>query len=62
MGNKAIVASTTMTAAHGVVGIGFLPNRNVTIRITRTGGDISDYLAYTGSLSNPGPLSGPESC
>jgi hypothetical protein len=31
---------------HLVTGSGFLPNHNVTLRITRAGEDISDYLAY----------------
>ena len=35
--------------AHGhlVTGTGFLPERNVTICVTCTGEDVSDYLAYT---------------
>jgi hypothetical protein len=40
-------ASPTISAeGHLVTGSGFLPNHNVTIRITRAGEDISDYLAY----------------
>lgn len=31
---------------HLVTGSGFLPDHNVTIRITRAGEDIDDYLAY----------------
>jgi hypothetical protein len=39
----------TITAVRGgvVVGTGFLPDHNVTVRITRPGEDISDYLTYT---------------
>ena len=40
-------ASPTISAqGHLVIGSGFLPNHNVTVRITRAGEDISDYLAY----------------
>jgi hypothetical protein len=40
-------ASPTISAeGHLVTGSGFLPNHNVTVRITRAGEDISDYLAY----------------
>jgi hypothetical protein len=35
-------------SAHGhlVIGSGFRPDHNVSIRITRAGEDISDYLTY----------------
>ena len=36
----------TVTRAGVVVGTGFLPERDVTIRITRPGEEISDYLTY----------------
>jgi hypothetical protein len=42
-------SSATLTiSAHGhlVTGSGFLPDHNVSIRITRAGEDISDYLTY----------------
>ena len=40
-------ATPTISArGHLVTGSGFLPNHNVTLRITRAGEDISDYLAY----------------
>src|SRR4051812_46662184 len=39
---------TPTISAHGhvVTGTGFLPDHNVTIRITRRGEDVSDYLPY----------------
>jgi hypothetical protein len=39
---------TPVISAHGqlVTGSGFLPDHNVSIRITRAGDDISDYLTY----------------
>src|ERR1700733_3289288 len=46
---------------HLVTGSGFLPDHNVTIRITRAGEDIDDYLAYVtdadGSLHSELPSS-----
>src|ERR1700744_1509390 len=40
-------ATPTISAyGHLVTGSGFLADRNVTIRITGAGEDISDYLAY----------------
>jgi hypothetical protein len=40
--------ATPTISAHGhlVTGSGFLPDHNVSIRITRAGEDISDYLTY----------------
>jgi hypothetical protein len=56
--------STTPTISargHLVTGSGFLPDHNVTIRITRSGEDIDDYLAYAtdgdGSLRSELPSS-----
>jgi hypothetical protein len=42
-------AAPTITAAAGyiITGAGFLPDHDVTIRITYTAQDISDYLTYT---------------
>ncbi len=39
-------SATPTISAHGhlVTGSGFLPDHNVTFRITRAGEDISDYL------------------
>jgi hypothetical protein len=37
---------TISTDGHLVTGCGFLPDHNVSIRITRAGEDISDYLTY----------------
>ena len=40
-------ATPTISArGHLVTGSGFLPDHNVSIRITRAGEDISDYLTY----------------
>lgn len=41
-------AKPSITAAGGgvVIGAGFLPHHAVTVRMTRPGEDISDYLAY----------------
>jgi hypothetical protein len=40
-------ATPTISAeGHLVTGSGFLPDHRVTIRITRAGEDIDDYLAY----------------
>jgi hypothetical protein len=36
-----------VTAGHVITGAGFLPDRNVTIRIAHTTDDVSDYLTYT---------------
>jgi hypothetical protein len=44
---NAPTAPTISAHRHVVTGSGFLPDHNVTIRITRAGEDISDYLAYT---------------
>jgi hypothetical protein len=42
-------AAPAITAAVGyiVTGTGFLPDHNVTIRITRSSDDVTDYIAYT---------------
>ena len=40
------VTPTISVHAHLVTGSGFLPDHNVTVRITPAGEDISDYLAY----------------
>jgi hypothetical protein len=37
----------TVTRAGIVIGTDFLPDHDVTVRITRPGEDISDYLTYT---------------
>jgi hypothetical protein len=37
----------TVTADYIVTGAGFLPDHKVTIRVTYTAEDISDYLNYT---------------
>jgi hypothetical protein len=39
-------APTICARGHLVTGAGFLPDHNVSIRITRAGDDISDYLTY----------------
>jgi len=40
-------ASPTISAqGHLITGSGFLPYHDVTVKITRAGEDISDYLAY----------------
>lgn len=36
----------TVTRAGVVIGAGFLPNREVTVRITCPGESVSDYVAY----------------
>lgn len=43
------MAAPTITATAGnfVTGAGFLPEHDVTIRVTYTAEDISDYLTYT---------------
>ena len=44
----ALAAPTiTVSAGYVVSGVGFLPDHDVTIRVTYTAEDISDYLAYT---------------
>jgi hypothetical protein len=44
----AVAAPTiTATAGHVITGAGFLPDHDVTIRITYTAENISDYLTYT---------------
>ena len=43
---KPPVAPTISANGHLVAGAGFLPDHEVTIRITRAGEDISDYLNY----------------
>ncbi|OHU99558.1 hypothetical protein [Mycobacterium talmoniae] len=43
-------AGPVITAVGGrvlITGAGFLPNHSVTVRITRAGDDIADYLTYT---------------
>jgi hypothetical protein len=37
----------TVTRVGVVIGADFLPNREVTVRITRPGESVSDYLTYT---------------
>jgi hypothetical protein len=37
---------TIRAQGHLVTGSGFLPDHTVTVRITRAGEDVSDYLAY----------------
>lgn len=41
-------SATPTISAHGhlITGWGFLPDHNVSLRITRAGEDISDYLTY----------------
>jgi hypothetical protein len=36
-----------VTRVGVVIGAGFLPDREVTVRITRRGGSVSDYVTYT---------------
>jgi hypothetical protein len=43
---KAPCAPVISARGHVVTGSGFLPDHDVTIRITRAGEDISDYLSY----------------
>ena len=37
----------TVTRVGVVIGAGFLPDREVTVRITRPGEGVSDYVTYT---------------
>jgi hypothetical protein len=37
----------TATVGYVVTGTGFLPDHNVTIRITRPGDGVTDYVVYT---------------
>jgi hypothetical protein len=37
----------TATVGYVVTGTGFLPQHNVTIRITRPGDEVTDYVVYT---------------
>ena len=45
-GESRATPAITVTRAGVVVGTGFLPAGDVTIRITRRGEEISDYLTY----------------
>ena len=39
--------SITATAGHVVIGAGFLPDHNVTVRVIYAAENVSDYLTYT---------------
>jgi hypothetical protein len=41
------VPTITATAGYVITGAGFLPDHDVTIRVTYTAEDTSDYLTYT---------------
>jgi hypothetical protein len=45
-GGSSATPAVTVTSAGVVIGAGFLPNHEVTVRITRCGEDVSDYLTY----------------
>jgi hypothetical protein len=42
-----VAPTITATAGHVITGAGFLPDHDVTICVTYTAEDISDYLKYT---------------
>jgi hypothetical protein len=42
-----IAPTISATAGYVITGAGFLPDHEVTVRITYTADDISDYLTYT---------------
>ena len=46
-GESPAAPAITVTRAGIVIGTDFLPGHDVTVRITRSGEDVSDYLAYT---------------
>lgn len=46
-GESHATPAITVTRVGVVIGAGFLPDREVTVRITRPGGSVSDYLTYT---------------
>lgn len=45
-GESPAAPAITVTPVGVVVGVGFLPDHEVTVRITRRGEDVSDYLTY----------------
>jgi len=46
-GESPAMPTITVTRVGIVIGAGFLPNGEVTVRITRPGDIIGDYVAYT---------------
>jgi hypothetical protein len=46
-GESPATPAITVTRVGIVVGAGFLPDHEVTVRITRLGENVSDYLTYT---------------
>ncbi|MBV8178085.1 MAG: hypothetical protein JO045_04635 [Mycobacterium sp.] len=46
-GGSPATPAITVTPAGIVIGADFLPGHDVTVRITRSGEDVSDYLTYT---------------
>lgn len=46
-GESRATPAITVTRAGVVIGAGFLPDCEVTVRITRAGGSVSDYVTYT---------------
>ena len=46
-GESPATPAITVTRLGVVIGAGFLPNRDVTVKITRPGESVSDYVAYT---------------
>ena len=46
-GESPATPAITVTRLGVVIGAGFLPDREVTVRITRPGESVSDYVTYT---------------
>ena len=46
-GESPATPAITVTRVGVVLGAGFLPDREVTVRITRPGESVSDYVTYT---------------
>jgi len=46
-GQSPAMPAITVTRAGVVIGADFLPDREVTVRITRPGESVSDYVTYT---------------
>ena len=46
-GESPATPAITVTRLGVVIGAGFLPDREVTVRITRAGESVSDYVTYT---------------
>lgn len=50
-GESSASPGITVTRNGVVIGAGFLPHHDVTVRIARPGHDVSDYLTYTSDAS-----------